>query len=82
MQVDWGNLKTAIERGMVSAERGERGSLRVHCGSAERMLKGVKTDEGKEVLDKVHHAGHSIDLAKSLEHLKAALLMVTPYVEG
>ena len=73
MQLDWAKLKSAIERGITSAERGERGSLRVHCGSAERMLKGVKTAEGKEVLDKVHHAGVSIDLAKAVEYLQAAL---------
>ncbi len=82
MQIDWGNLKTAIERGMVSAERGERGSLRVHCGSAERMLKGVRTEEGKQMLDKIHHAGHSIDLAKSVEHLKEALVMVEAHAQG
>lgn len=80
MQLDWGHLKTAIERGINSAENGERGSLRVHCGSAERMLKGAKTPEGKEVLDKVHHAATSIDLKKAVEYLQAALVTATAQV--
>lgn len=72
MQVDWDKVKSAIERAMNSATKGERGGLRIHCDSAERMLKGVKTDVGKEVASCVHHAKSSLDLDRAQEHLKKA----------
>mgnify|MGYP001815331779 CR=1 FL=1 len=80
MQSEWANLKTAIERALKSAEKGERGGLRVHCGSAERMLKGAKTPEGKDVAGKVHSAMTSIDLKHAVEHLEAALAIATAKV--
>ena len=80
MKADWAHLKTAIERAIHSAENGERGSLRVHCKSAERMLKGARTAEGKDVLDKVHHAGTSLDLERAINFLKEALTVASAQV--
>ncbi len=72
MNVDWGKVKQAIERSLHAAEKGERGSLRVHCSSAERMLHGGKEPAAKEILGLIHHAGSSIDLAHAVEQLQKA----------
>ena len=73
MQVDWAHLKTAVERGLHSAEKGEQGSVRVHCGAAERMLKGARDDVAKKVLDAVHHAKVSLEPTRAVEYLKKAV---------
>ncbi len=80
MKLDWAHLKTAIERGLHSAKEEERGGLRVHCGSAERMLKGAKDNTAKEILDKVHHAKTSIDLDRAVGFLEEALTLVSKEV--
>ena len=80
MKLDWAQLKTAIERGLNSAKNEERGGLRVHCGSAERMLKGAKDNAAKEVLDKVHHAKTSIDLDRVVGFLEEALTLASKEV--
>jgi len=77
MKLDWAQLKTAIERGLNSAKNDERGGVRVHCGSAERMLKGQKDGTAKLVLDKVHHARTSIDLTRAVSLLEEAVALVT-----
>ena len=76
MKLDWAQLKTAIERGLNSAKHEERGGVRVHCGSAERMLKGARDNAAKEVLDKVHHAKTSIELDRAIGFLEEALALV------
>jgi len=80
MKLDWAQLKTAIERGLNSAKNEERGGLRVHCGAAERMLKGAKDNAAKEVLDKVHHAKTSIDLDRAVGFLEEALVLASKEV--
>lgn len=80
MKLDWAQLKTAIERGLNSAKNEERGGVRVHCGSAERMLKGQKDGTAKLVLDKVHHARTSIDLSRAVGLLEEAVALVTKEV--
>lgn len=80
MKLDWAQLKTAIERGLNSAKNDERGGVRVHCGSAERMLKGAKGDSAKEILDKVHHAKTSIEVDRAVGFLEEALNLVSKEV--
>jgi hypothetical protein len=80
MTLDWAHLKTAIERGLHAAQKGERGSMRVHCGAAERMLKGAKEPRAKDVLECVHHAKVSLDLEKAAEHLGKAMETVAAAV--
>jgi len=80
MKLDWAQLKSAIERGLNSAKNDERGGVRVHCGSAERMLKGARGDTAKEILDKVHHAKTSIDVERAVGFLEEALALVTKEV--
>lgn len=80
MKLDWAQLQTAIQRGLNSAKNEERGGLRVHCGSAERMLKGAKDSAAKEVLDKVHHAKTSIDLDRAVGFLEEAVALVAKEV--
>ena len=80
MKLDWTQLKSAIERGLQAAKKEERGGLRVHCGSAERMLKGVKDSTAKEILDKVHHAKTSIDLGRAVDFLEEAFALVSKEV--
>ena len=73
MKVDWAHVKQAVERGLNSAEKGERGGIRVHCGSAERMLKGSRDELAKQVMDSVHHARTSLETPRAQEYLKKAL---------
>jgi len=78
MKVDWAKLKTTIERALHSAEKGEQGSIRVHVKSAESQLKGAKEGPTKELLDHLHKAGNSIDVARAVEYLKKAQALVAP----
>jgi alkylhydroperoxidase/carboxymuconolactone decarboxylase family protein YurZ len=73
MKIDWAHVKQAVERGIHSAENGERGGVRVHTGSAERMLKGARDDLSKQIIDHVHHARNSLDTTRAIEYLKKAL---------
>ena len=72
MQVDMEKVKLAVERSLNAAKNGERGSMRVHCKSLERMLKGAKNNGAPEILDNVHHASTSIDTARAVEYLEKA----------
>ena len=72
MKVDLEQLKTAIDRGINSAENDERGGVRVHCGAAERMLKKAKREPLKTVLQKVHGAKTAIEVSTSLKYLREA----------
>ena len=80
MKLDWAKLKSSIEHGLNSAKNDERGGVRVHCGSAERMLKGAKGDAAKEILDKVHHAKTSIEVSRAVGFLEEALTLVSKEV--
>ena len=73
MNLDWAHLKTTVERCLNSAEKGERGGLRVHCVALERMLKGTKDGAAQAVMDNVHHAKTAIDIDKGVEYLQKAL---------
>ena len=75
MKIDWGHVRQAVERGLHSAEAGERGGMRVHCGSAERMLHGTKDDTGKQVLELVHKAKSSLETSRGVDMLKQALAL-------
>ena len=77
MKLDWAHLKTTVERCLNSAKKGERGGLRVHCGAAERMLKGARDTAAKELLGHVHKAKTAIEIDKSVEFLELALELVT-----
>ena len=76
MKLDWGHLKTTVERGLHSAQNDERGGLRVHCTSAERMLKGAKDGVAKDVLDKVHRAKTSIEVSRAVQCMEEALALI------
>ena len=72
MKVDWDKVKISVERCLNAAKNGERGSMRVHCNTVERMLKGAKNNGAPEILDHVHHASTSIDTDRAIEFLEKA----------
>jgi hypothetical protein len=79
MKIDWAQVRTAVERGLHAAEAGEKGSLRVHCGSAEHMLERAGDAKTKELHDLVHKAKSQLDPTKAVDILKKALeLCPTP----
>jgi hypothetical protein len=76
MSIDWAHLKTAVERALHSAEKGERGSMRVHCRAAEGLVRGHKEGHLKEIAEQVHHAQSSLDMGRAKEFLQKALELV------
>ena len=77
MKIDWAQLKTNAERCLNSAQKGERGGLRIHCGAAEKMLKKAKDPKAQELLGLIKKAKTAIDGDKSVEYLQQAVALVT-----
>ena len=73
MKLDLEKTRQVVERALHSAQQGERGGVRVHCRAAEKLLKGVKTPPGPEVLQKVHHASTAIETSLAVKDLEQAL---------
>jgi hypothetical protein len=87
MHQEWPHLKTAIERAIHAVETNERGGLRVHCGSAERIAgnivkhsKGDEKDHAKKVETDVHKAKSSIELTRALPFLQEALSLASQHM--
>ncbi|MFV1959012.1 MAG: hypothetical protein ACC662_06320 [Planctomycetota bacterium] len=78
MTLDWNQLRTAVARGLHSANEGNQGSVRIHCKAAERMLKGAKDGNAPQILDHVHHAATSLDATRAAEYLQKAVELFPP----